>query len=216
MNLDFTYSTYNQMRRHYTEKQIRAEYTIARDIIRKRIKQMKKTASTGMYKKGLSLKGRFYAGKIDPTKYGFYQRYKNGIPRLRDLDINQATKELSEMKKWLQDPTSTIEGLYKDIRARVHGLRAYGYIGVNSGNFKDFTDYMEMYRATKLDHIIGSPEAADLYYYTQTKGIDKVELVKNMKIYARYVDNLEKAKAEKIASVKGDPSELTKYLRSLT
>lgn len=215
MNISFKYTTYSQMKRHYKEKQIRREYTTARDIIRKRIKQMEKTAKTGMYSKGLRIKGQFYAGKIDPTKYGFYQKYKKGVPRLRDLSIDEATKELSEMKKWLQDPTSTIEGLYQDIKQRVHGLRQYGYKGINAENFKTFTDYMEQYRAQKLDHVVGSPEAADLYYSTRRIGVSPEELLKNLKLYATHQQALQSASASMIAKVKDDPAELRKYLEGL-
>lgn len=212
--VDLTNHTYLSIMRHESEKQIRTEFTAARDIIRKRIKQMEKTGSTGFYQKGLRIKGKMYAGKIDPRDYGFYQKYKDGVPRLRDLTLEQATKELAEMKQWLKAPESTVAGLYQSVKARTAGLRKAGFKGLKSSDLASFGAFMKAYRAQFTDHVPGSPDAAEVYIKWHTRLSDD-QMLDMLQMYKDYKNVISKAEEKVIDKLAGNPSKLKEYFEGL-
>lgn len=226
--IDLRYVTVNQMLRHYSEKQVREEYTRARAIIQKRIKQIEKTGSkkNSIYEKGLKIKGKFYRGAIDPRDYGFYKKYKNGAPKLRGKTSSQAIMELAEMKQWLASPTSTVEGLYKNVSSRVRGLRhtgatekfpgGYNYFkGLKSSDFASFTSFMEEYRSKKYDRVMGSPEVVEVYTKASQLGLTNEDIMDNLKTLVMHQKELEKANPADIKRALTGGDSLREYLESL-
>lgn len=158
-------------------KEQRAEYTALRDIIQKRIKRM----AASKPKNG-----------INPRQSKFFKEWGAGVPKLREIPEERISYILSAMKQSLKKKESTIKGYQESTKARLRGLQKVGIDFVNLGNLQDFIKFMEEYRAQRLDHVVGSPEAAELYGISKSKGVNNEELFKNFEEWALNRKELER------------------------
>lgn len=153
----FTYTSYQELAKVATEREIRKEYTRLRDIAQKRVKRL---------------------GESEFSKGKAYQRNKGGF-----LTLAQMTKEGSlsrsvfsnEIKKlvnFLSANTSTVSGSRQAQEKAISSLRKYGYDFIDQSNIHDFGEFMEAFRAEYGRNARGSQDAAELYETLEQKGID--------------------------------------------
>lgn len=138
-------------------KQVRSEYSRLRKIAKKRLAAFERTAGS----------------KLDLTKsQSFKSMTATELPKLKDVSIERLPYVLNTLARWISKPTSSVTGLRRRVKQTITSLHASGYDFVNETNIFDFSDFMEEFRAQKLDHIIGSPTAADLFMTVSEKGLD--------------------------------------------
>ena len=139
-------------------KLVRAEYTRLRDIEQKRIKRMGEHPEyrrTQVYKQN--------AGKY---------------PKLADLKGGQLAYKLSALQRFVSAKASTITGM-KEIRAKqLETLHKHEYNFVTEENLSEFGEFMEEFRAQKLDEQYDSGDAADTFYMVQKHGLDPMDIEK--------------------------------------
>lgn len=176
-------------------KEQRREYTALRDIVQKRIKRM----ATAKVKEG----------EANPRESEFYEKWKNGVPKLKDLKGNQLPYILAALKQSVQSPASTIKGYKQFVKQRVKGMRAAGFVFINEGNLAAFGDFMEEFRAQKLDHIYGSPEVAEFWVTIQKKKIDETDFFQH---FQEYMDNAQAIKRMRKPIKTGKLEEIRSYL----
>ena len=167
------------IQKNMSEKEIKAEYTALRDITQKRIKRIKAHPYTYGYDKRYS---------------DFYKRWEKGVPKIRDLKGKQITYILAAMKKDISNPINKANEYKKYIDSKVRELHKAGYKKINKSNFQQFIDYMERYRAEKLDHIRGSVEVAESFITLKNKNIDMDDFFKNFEAYMLNLDSIKKLK----------------------
>ena len=157
-------------------KLVRQEYTRLRDIEEKRIKRMAK----------------------DP-KYSRTQVYKQNAgkyPKLADLKGGQLAYKLSALERFVSAKTSTISGLKAMRKSQLETLSKHGYTFVNEENLTEFGEFMEEFRAQKLDEIYDSGEAADTYYMVERHGLSPSDIEENFNYWLenhQYTKGLKKS-----------------------
>lgn len=179
VTVDYTIDTPYLIKTKLKEQEQRAEYTALRDIIQKRIKRIAK------YK--------VKEGEADPREGEFYKRWSKGVPKLKDINKERIPYILSAMIRSLQEKASTIKGFQQETQSRIKGLQDIG-LPVTNKNIGDFTNFMEVYRAQKLDKVIGSPEVADLWGEAEKK---KVNTNKVWKTFQNYMTDKKKLQSVK-------------------
>lgn len=202
VTISYTIDTPFLIRTNETLQQQRREYTEVRDIIQKRLKRIDANAVAGKYD---SNRGQ------DPRRYAFYkywQSYGGRVPKLSEINEKDIPKLLAMMKQQVGSETQredgsiykgwetgTMKGIAEYTKNRIEGLHKAGYTEINEDNIADFGEFMEQYRARHYDHIIGSPEAVELYVKTQFKGINKKELLENFSYFVQHeaeIENMDK------------------------
>jgi hypothetical protein len=144
-------------------KLVRAEYTRLRDIEQKRIKRMGEHPEyrrTQVYKQN--------AGKY---------------PKLADIKGGQLPYKLSALQRFVTAKASTITGM-KEIRAKqLETLHKHEYNFVTEENLSEFGEFMEEFRAQKLDEQYDSGDAADTFYMVQKHGLDPLDIEKEFNFW---------------------------------
>lgn len=168
-SIDYGIDTPYLIQRKLTQKQQRAEYTALRDIVNKRIKRISSA--------------KVKPGEANPRESEFYKRWKDGVPKIRDVPGRRLPYLLSALIRDVQNPETTMKGYKESVDKRVKALHAAGYKFVNAGNLAAFGEFMEQYRAQKLDHIYGSPEVAEFYKVMVKKGISQKEFFKHFRAF---------------------------------
>lgn len=144
-------------------KLVRAEYTRLRDIEQKRIKRMGEHPEyrrTQVYKQN--------AGKY---------------PKLADIKGGQLPYKLSALQRFVSAKASTITGI-KEIRAKqLETLHKHEYNFVTEENLSEFGEFMEEFRAQKLDEQYDSGDAADTFYMVQKHGLDPIDIEKEFNFW---------------------------------
>ena len=144
-------------------KLVRAEYTRLRDIEQKRIKRMGEHPEyrrTQVYKQN--------AGKY---------------PKLADIKGGQLPYKLSALQRFITAKASTISGM-KEIRAKqLETLHRHEYNFVTEENLSEFGEFMEEFRAQKLDEQYDSGDAADTFYMVQKHGLDPLDIEKEFNFW---------------------------------
>lgn len=144
-------------------KLVRAEYTRLRDIEQKRIKRMGEHPEyrrTQVYKQN--------AGKY---------------PKLADIKGGQLPYKLSALQRFVSAKASTITGI-KEIRAKqLETLHRHDYNFVTEENLSEFGEFMEEFRAQKLDEQYDSGDAADTFYMVQKHGLDPMDIEKEFNFW---------------------------------
>lgn len=152
-------------------KAVRKEYTRLRDIEEKRIKRMAQVPDykrTQVYKKN--------AGKY---------------PKLADIKGGRLPYLLSALERFVSAKASTISGM-KEIRAKqLETLHKHEYNFVTEENLSDFGEFMEEFRAQKLDEQYDSGDAADTFYVVQKHGLDPADIEKE---FTWWLENFKDAK----------------------
>ena len=141
-------------------KELHREYTRLRDIAQKRLKRIEAGSK----------------GDTDWTRIEIYKTYRNGVPKLSDVSKEHLPYELSKLARWTESNNSRIGYLKKRMRSSIKALHEREYDFIDEANFLDFTEFMDEYRAQKLDHVYGSPDAAELYGALEKRGISPDEV----------------------------------------
>jgi hypothetical protein len=129
------------LRRH-TEKELRQEYTRLRDIAQKRL------------------------SRIGATEFAETQTYKNWAGR---FPMTKTIKDPKTLALALADVANYVGGgmtlkTMKQQRARsLETLHEHKYSDINEANFKRFGNFMDKYRAAKLDVIYDSKRAVKIF-----------------------------------------------------
>lgn len=151
-------------------KAVRKEYTRLRDISQKRLKRMKA------------------AGYGDTKTYKLNAKH---YPKLKDIKSDaELAQRLSDLAKFIMGNT-TIYKMNKIRDKALETLHANNYTFVTKENYKQFGQFMEEYRAQKLDEQgYDSGDAAEVYGFTLKHDLDP-EAVK--KDFEKWLDNIEGA-----------------------
>lgn len=176
-------------------KEQRREYTALRDIVQKRIKRM--------------ASAKVKEGEANPRDSEFYKKWREGVPKLKDLKGNQLPYILAALKQSMQSPESTIKGYKQSVKDRVRGMQAAGFTFINEGNLAAFGDFMEEYRSQKMDHVYGSPEVAEFWVTIEKKGIDETDFFQH---FQEYMDNAQAIKRMRKPVKTGKLEEIRSYL----
>ena len=151
---------------------VRKEYSRLRDIQQKRIKRLKS------------------AGYDDIKAY---KMNANHYPKLKDIKSNQElSQRLSDLARFIYSDTTV--GRLNRIRDKALAtLHENHYTFVTKENFKEFGQFMEEYRAQKLDEQgYDSGDAAEVYGFTLKHDLDPEEVKKD---FQEWLDNIEGARA---------------------
>lgn len=153
------------------------EYTALRDIMQKRFKRMEQAG---------------VADKSDVYRAWHNSTYPNGIPKLSEVKKqgNVLPYLLSAMKRDVDAEQATVKGVKDYTKKRIEGLHNAGFDFVNEKNIKDFGKFMEMFRAKKLDRVIGSPEIADIYGHVR-KSFTKQQILQEWEYFKKNLDDLD-------------------------
>lgn len=139
-------------------KAVRKEYTRLRDIEQKRIKRM--------------------AAEPKYTRTQVYKQNAGKYPKLSEMKGDRLPYLLSALQRFVSAKGSTISGI-KEIRAKqLETLHKHDYTFVNEENLSDFGEFMEEFRAQKLDEQYDSGDAADTFYMVQKHGLDPADIEK--------------------------------------
>lgn len=151
---------------------VRKEYSRLRDIQQKRIKRLKS------------------AGYDDIKAY---RMNANHYPKLKDIKSNQElSQRLSDLARFIYSDT-TVTKLNRIRNKALATLHENNYTFVTKENFKEFGQFMEEYRAQKLDEQgYDSGDAAEVYGFTLKHDLDPEEVKKD---FEQWLDNIEGAMA---------------------
>lgn len=183
--LTFPESSYypDILQTNYSEKELRDEYTRLRDIGQKRLKRL--------------------AEKYPESATA--QKWKEGIPKLRDLQsVSDIAHGLSELSSLIQSEASTLTG-QKKIREntqetidKIH--KHYKDDGIpdlrKGNNFDKFTRVMNAQVSNNIEKIFGSDRAVMLFKVLEEKGIKNINpFISTPSRMAYWLDNLENLEA---------------------
>lgn len=157
----FTYTSYMELAKVATDREIRKEYTRLRDIAQKRVKRLGES--------------EFSRGKA-------YQRNKHGFLTLAQMTKDGSlmrgvfSDEIKKLVAFLSAKTSTVSGSREARQKSLESLRSHGYDFVDEGNIYDFGQFMEQFRAEYGRNARGSGDAVELFETMEQKGIDPSEI----------------------------------------
>lgn len=177
------------------QKEVHKEYTRLRDIAQKRLKRIENAS---------------VRDGIDWTKTEVYKQYKKGVPKLSDISKKHLPYEMAKLARWVENEQSKIGYLRKRMKSAIKNLHERGYDFINKSNYLDFTAFMEEYRAQKLDHVYGSPEAVELYGALQEKAINPESVYKDFNDWIENQQALSELPNRKRGTLKSYKMKLTK------
>lgn len=123
-------------------KEVRAEYSRLRSIERKRMERMLGTD----FEKSAEFKKNYMA--YDPVK---------------ELNNVSILYQLAKLSREVSGPFNTLKAQKELREQKLNTLHEHGYDFVNEGNFFEFGEFMNDYRAKKLDQIYDSDSAAEVF-----------------------------------------------------
>lgn len=133
----------------WNDKLIREEYSRLRDIARKRLQRL----------------------RIAEPESWAYTKYKSAFAPAREQSTEQLRQQLPSLARFIAAKTSTVSGIRQQERRAIETLQEHGYTGVTPANFRQFGQFMEEWRTKKLNHSYGSPDAVELFEWTQDREI---------------------------------------------
>lgn len=155
----------------WTDKLIREEYSRLRDIARKRLTRIKA------------------AGEMDSWAW---RKYSDAFPTARGQSTAEIADKLPALARFIAAKTSTISGIRAQQTKAVETLQAHGYTGITKSNLSAFGQFMEEWRAKKLDRSYGSPTAVEMFEWSQEQNIPWDRIKGN---FARWLQHYEKLSA---------------------
>lgn len=164
------------------------EYARLRDTLRKRV-----------YRAGQT-RGQL----IDLTRTEWYKQNKALPPTVASLSKQPRQNlayALSDIVSRLLRP-GTVKQLTDITKKRVQALRAHGYTGITYKNINQFGQFMEEYRARKLDHVVGSDAAAELYGVITRKKINPTDVFNDFEKWSKSRKKLDKIKKRNHRGIK--------------
>lgn len=135
----------------WTDQLIRKEYSRLRDIAQKRLERL---------------------GRNEPGSYAYRVNVGQYAPA-RGQTTEELRTQLPLLAKFIAAKTGSVTGIREQRRKAVETLKASGYTFINSGNIKQFGEFMEAYRAKRgAARSYGSFQAVEVFEFTQEHGID--------------------------------------------
>lgn len=132
-------------------KEVRKEYSRLRSIERKRMYRMLGTE----FEKSAEFAKNYMA--YDPVK------------ELNDVAI---LYQLAKLAREVESPYNTLKAQKELREQKLSTLHEHGYDFVNEGNFFEFGQFMNDYRARKLDQIYDSDSAAEVFRDAEKLNVD--------------------------------------------
>lgn len=117
------------------------------------------------------------------------QTYKMNSGRFlpaNKLTLGEQKVLLADAARMLLSETGSYTGIVRKRRRDIQTLHEHGYEFVTNKNFDDFIAFMEEWRAQELDHMVGSPTAAELFNLWHNTG--KKSLEELISSFSEYVD----------------------------
>lgn len=175
-SIDYSNITPYLIQKNETIAEQSREYTALRDIMQKRFKRMEQA--------GVADKSDVYQAWHNSTY--------NGVPKLSEVKKKGKLLSylLADLKKDVNKETATIKGVKDYTKKRIAGLHAAGFDFVDEKNIKDFGKFMEMFRAKKMDNVIGSPEIAEIYGHVR-KSFTKQQILQEWQYFRQNIDDLD-------------------------
>lgn len=135
----------------WTDSAVRAEYSRLRDIAQKRLKRLAKT---------------------EPDSYA-YRMNVGEYPTTRSQTTEEIRMRMPQLAKFLAAKTGSVSGIRARRAKAVSTFQEHGYKFITMDNIKTFESFMESYKSKKgKTRTYGSPEAVELWEFTQEQGID--------------------------------------------
>lgn len=163
------------------DAEVRAEYTRLRDISEKRLKRL---ASSG---------------------WEWTELYKENVGKFKKLSDVSTSSEMTAimdaMARFVSSESASVSGLKKQRAQSIKTLHESGYDFVNEENFREFTQFMEDWRAKSNARLYDSKRVADLYALAQQKGISTEDLLKDFSVYQKNLAKIEKLKPKQIKGI---------------
>lgn len=176
----------------WDDKTIKEEYNRLRKIANGRLQRLK-------------------ASEFSNSEY--VKRYKNGFkPVSKFENMAELRAGLAEVARYVSAQTSKVTGQQAYRKKALKTLHEHGYTFVNKGNFVEFGQFMEAWRAEKELHSYGSVAAAELYEQVKQKELS-IEQVKDK--FGEYLSNLKKLQAMDKQTSDGKPWSNKEYEKAL-
>lgn len=151
-----------------TPKQIRQEYSRLRAIANKRI-------------------ARLADSEWSWTE--IYQRNRFGFRKLKSITSESDLRyELTKLAGFISKETSSASGLRRQRAKTIATLKERGYGFVNTENFREFTEFMDYLRETKLARIYDSDSALEFLQSEEVGNKSEEEL---LDAFQKYMDKTE-------------------------
>lgn len=146
-------------------KEVRAEYSRLRSIARKRLNRLANSEFSGSQA---------------------YRMNRNLYVPLKDIkDSRTLYSKLTMLSRFIVSEQSTVTGQSRIRDKTISTLHERGYTMVNKFNFLDFVDFMEDFRARKLNKLYDSSQALELFDLAESKGYDSLELTKDFDAFMK-------------------------------
>lgn len=133
----------------WTDRMIRQEYSRLRDIAEKRLKRL---------------------AAEEPGSYAYRKNVGEYLPA-RGQETAALRAKLPQLAKFIAAKTGTVRGIRSQRSRAITTLHEHGYTGINAGNIKAFGEFMDEWRARKLDRTIGSPPVYEFFMFTKQNSI---------------------------------------------
>lgn len=150
--------TWKFLKENFTEAEMKREYSRLRDIAQKRLARMGETEF-----------GRSATYEQNVGKFPVLQTFKGDHGRIKNKAAFART--LSQLSRFVESPISTVRGQRAVQAQTIASLHDHGYAFVNESNYWDFIDFMEEFRARKLDKMYDSDRIAKMYNAARKKDI---------------------------------------------
>lgn len=126
------------------------------------------------------------------AKSSIYKTSKNRFKRLDDIkDADELAHLIVEVKKFLENPLSTVTGQKKNVQSTIEVLHEHGFKFVNQSNFSDFAMFMDRMRALSLSSSYDSDDSAKVWNKIRKQGGTPEEIAE---AFSKYTDEKLKEK----------------------
>lgn len=156
-------------------KEVRAEYSRLRSIERKRMERMLGTE----FEKSAEFKKNYMA--YDPVK---------------ELNNVSILYQLAKLSREVSEPYNTLKAQKELREQKLNTLHEHGYDFVNEGNFFEFGEFMNDYRARKLDQIYDSDSVAEVFRDAEKLNVDISKVKADFEFWLENKKALEKISAK--------------------
>lgn len=125
------------------------------------------------------------------TRARNYKRFMNSLKPGQIKNQTQLSHELSSLARIEASQLSTYRGEKAYTKKVIQTLHETGYTFINESNIYDFADFMEEFRAQKLDYLYDSKTAVEVFEKASKTG--SLQKVKNN--FEQYLKDQEKTYA---------------------
>ena len=166
-----------------TEKEARREYQRLRKAALKRIARLAQSE----YKSD-------YIAKHGKDRFS---------PSSQIVSMRALSRSLSDVRRFLESPQSSITGRRETEARTIKTLRAHGYDFVTKDNIKQFGEFMDVARMQSGGKLLSSDRVSELYDAAERKEIPPEQLLKD---FGYWLTNLMELKKSRRVKPGGDNS----------